>query len=99
MVERVTAIDDAFGPDGIESFLQSLNVRGARISSNPRGFFRPDAWACRGAFVVDTPTTSFLDVYQALTSEERIRVEAHYAERVQSVPDRLRQKYPRAFRM
>lgn len=50
MVERVTAIDDAFGPDGIESFLQSLNVRGARISSNPRGFFRPDAWACRGRF-------------------------------------------------
>ncbi len=98
MMEKraIQAIDDAFQPAGIESFLVCLNNRRAQINSIQEVSSDLTEWIAGGAFRRgDKFITSFWEVYQTLEEDERSRVTAHYKSKVESLRDTYRKKYPK----
>ncbi len=92
-------IEDAFSPNGLSAFLESLHVRGVRIwdlkqVSSGLTDFLPGVAFARG----DTFDTSFLTLYQGLSEVEQRRIKEHYAMRVRDVPAGLKKKFARIFR-
>jgi hypothetical protein len=98
-IERVIhAIDAAFSPAGIDDFLSSLQLRGAHVASIREVSSNRTPWISRGPSPTgQTFMSSFWEAYNTLTDAERGSVDVHYQSRVASIPEELRQKYPRPF--
>jgi hypothetical protein len=93
------AIDDAFSPEGVSAFLESLQVRGVKIcnleeASSDLTEYLPGATFSRG----DTFDMSFLSLYQSLGKVEQSRVHDYYELRAQGVPATLKRKFAKVFR-
>jgi hypothetical protein len=98
MMEKraIRAIDDAFQPDGIDSFLACLNIRGARISSIQEASSDLTEWIAGGAFRRgDKFITSFWEVFETLEADQRDRVTAHYKSNVELLGKKFANKYPK----
>jgi hypothetical protein len=101
MVEKKCnqAIDDAFSPEGVSAFLESLHLRGVKISnleevSSDLTEYLPGAAFKRG----ETFDTSFLSLYQSLGNVEQNRVKEYYQSRIEGIPAVLKKRFAKVFR-
>jgi hypothetical protein len=92
----IRTINDAFDPVAIDSFLESMNRRGAHVASIREA--ASDLNASPFGALQEISTLSFWDAYQKLDPDARCRVDAHYKEKVETVSRKLRSKYAKAFR-
>ena len=94
------AIDSALDPTGIDAFLKGLDQRGARINSLVEASSDLTAFLPGSAFKPGSGifATSFLSEHHSLDDAARHRVEDYYRSSVESLPQVLKNKYPRVFR-
>jgi hypothetical protein len=94
----LAAIDDAFAPAHVESFLDDLRVRNARVWNIEEASSTLTPSLASSAYSkADKFETSFIDRYHSLSDASRATVKKHYEEKVLEVDPGIKDKYKKLF--